>query len=195
MSMTEKKVNESQGVALPGDLVALPEEFVAGENTYEAQDAIRARLAGRVERDLTKREVAVRPAAMAKTPKVGDLVVGLVEAAMTSTAGVRISYLNGVETPAGFPGTVFTRDRERGGRGERRTYVKLGDVIRARVASTLNGMNQLSVDEPHLGVVAGMCSVCGSTLARGDGRARCEVCGNMEDRKFADDFGRPDIRP
>ena len=80
-------------------------------------------------------------------------MVGQVEAAMTSNAGVRIAYLNGVETRAGFPGTIFTRG-ERGGRGERRTYVKLGDVVRAKVASTLNGMNQLSVDEPHLGVLA-----------------------------------------
>ena len=191
-----KKEGAKKGtsVALPGDFLAFPEEFLAGMNTYESQDGIRARLPGRVEKDLAKREVGVKPAAAAKTPKVGDVVVGQVEAAMTSTAGVRISYLNGVETRAGFPGTVFTRG-ERGGRGERLTYVKLGDVLRAKVSSTLNGMNQLSIDEPHMGVLAAMCSVCGAVLVRGDGRARCEVCGNLEDRKFADDFGMPDIRP
>lgn len=181
-------------VALPGDFLAFPEEFLPGKNTYEQQDSVRASLPGRVEKDLSKREVTVRPVASAKTPKVGDVAVGQVEAAMTSTAGVRISYLNGVETLAGFPGTIFTRG-ERGGRGERRTYVKLGDVVRARVASTLNGMNQLSIDEPHLGVVAAMCSVCGAVLLRGDGRARCEQCGNIEERKFADDFGQPNIQP
>lgn len=85
---------------------------------------------------------------------------------------------------------------ERGARGERPTYVKLADVVRARVASMLNGMNQLSIDEPHLGVLAALCSVCGTPLVRGDGgRARCENCGNVEERKFADDFGQPDIRP
>ncbi len=181
-------------VALPGDFLAFPEEFLAGKNTYEQGDVVRASLPGRVEKDLSKREVAVRPVAAAKTPTVGDVVIGQVEAAMTSTAGVRIWYLNGIETLAGFPGTIFTRS-ERGGRGERRTYVKLGDVVRARVASTLNGMNQLSIDEPHLGVVAAMCSVCGAPLVRGDGRARCEQCGNVEERKFADDFGTANIQP
>jgi exosome complex RNA-binding protein Csl4 len=123
------------------------------------------------------------------------VVIGQVEAAMTSTAGVRVSYLNGVETLAGFPGTIFTRG-ERGGRGERRTYVKLADVVRARVASTLNGMNQLSIDEPHLGVLAALCSVCGAPLPRGDGgRARCEQCGSVEERKFADDFAMQNIQP
>lgn len=189
----EKKTAPA-AVALPGDFLASPEEFLPGKNTYEQGDSVRATLSGRVEKDLSKREVAVSPAVVAKTPKVGDVVVGQVEAAMTSTAGVRISYLNGTETLAGFPGTIFTRS-ERGGRGERRTVVKLGDVVRARVSSTLNGMNQLSLDEPHLGVLATMCSICGTPLVRGDGRASCEQCGNVEERKFADDFGTQNIQP
>jgi exosome complex component CSL4 len=192
---SKKAASATAAVALPGDLLASPEEFLPGKNTYEQGDSVRASLSGRVEKDLSKREVAVRPAVVARTPTVGDVVVGQVEAAMTSTAGVRISYINGEETRAGFPGTIFTRG-ERGGRGERRTYVKLGDVVRARVASTLNGMNQLSLDEPHLGVLAAMCSICGAVLPRGDGgRTRCEQCGNVEERKFADDFGQPNIQP
>jgi exosome complex component CSL4 len=191
---TGRKKDASVAVALPGDFLASPEEFLPGQNTYEQGDSVRASLPGRVEKDLSKREVAVRPVVVARTLKVGDVVVGQVEAAMTSTAGVRIWYLNGAETLAGFPGTISTRS-ERAGRGERRTYVKLGDVVRARVASTLNGMNMLSIDEPHFGVVAAMCSVCGATLARGDGRARCEQCGNVEERKFADDFGTANIQP
>jgi len=194
--MSKKEIGSKKGapVALPGDFLAYPEEFVAGKNTYEAGDVVRARVPGKIERDLSKREVEVKPAAVAKVPRVGDTVVGQVEAAMTSTAGVHITYLNGVEVPAGFSATVLTRG-ERGGRGERRTFVKLGDVVRARVSSTLNGMIQLSFDEPHLGVLASMCSVCGAILPKGNGRTRCEVCGSVEERKFADDFGRPDIRP
>jgi exosome complex component CSL4 len=192
---TGDKKTASAEVALPGDFLAYPEEFLSGKNTYEQEDSVRATLSGRVEKDLSKREVAVRPAVSARTLKVGDLVIGQVEAAMTSTAGVKISYLNGVESHANFPGTIFTRG-ERGGRGERRTYVKLADVVRAKVASTLNGMNQLSIDEPHLGVLAALCSVCGAPLPRGDGgRARCEQCGNVEERKFADDFGMQNIQP
>lgn len=196
--MSKDETSERRGststVALPGDQLAAPEEFLAGKNTYEREDSVRAALMGRVEKDLVKREVTIRPVVTARIPKVGDVVVGQVEAAMTSNAGVRISYLNGAETPAGFPGTISIRG-ERGGRGERRTYVKLGDVVRAKVTSTLNGMNQLSVDEPHLGVLASLCSVCGTPLPRGDGMARCEQCGSIEERKFADDFGTENIRP
>jgi len=191
--MSKSKAAEKK-VVLPGDFLAAPEEFVAGKNTYEQKDSVRATLPGEVEKDLSKREVSVRPASLAKTPRVGDTVVGQVEAAMTSTAGVRISYLNGVETKAGFPGTIFTRS-ERGGRGERRTYVTRGDVVRAKVTSTMNGVNQLSIDEPHFGVLASLCTVCGTPLHPVDGRVRCTECGSMEDRKFADDFGSQDIKP
>lgn len=189
------KSQSGKKVALPGDLLAYPEEFLPGKNAYEEGDAVRARLSGVVEKDLSKREVAVRPVVSPRGLKVGDVVVGQVEAAMTSTAGVRITWVNGVEMPAGIPGTIFTRG-ERGGRGERRTYVKLADVVRARVGSMLNGMNQLSIDEPHMGVLAGLCTVCGAPLPKGDGyRTSCENCGNVEERKFADDFGAPDIKP
>lgn len=191
---TAPRKETSSSTVLPGDFLAFPEEFLPGKNTYEQGDSVRASLPGRVAKDLSKREVTVVPRVVAKVPRVGDIVVGQVEAAMTSTAGIRITYLNGVETPAGFPSTLFTRS-ERGGRGERRTYVKLGDVVRARVASTLNGMNQLSVDEPHLGVIGAICTVCGTPLVRGNGRAKCEQCGNVEERKFADDFGTANVKP
>jgi exosome complex component CSL4 len=189
-----KANNKKETVALPGDFLASPEEFLPGMNAYEQRDSVRASIAGSVQKDLVKREVGVIPVAVAMMPSVGDIVVGRVEAAMTSTAGVRITYLNGVPRPAGFSGTIFMRS-ERGGRGVRRTYVKLGDIVRAKVGSTMNGMIQLSVDEPHLGVLFSACSVCGTPLLQGNGRARCEVCGSVEERKFADDFGRGIVQP
>jgi len=189
-----KRETAEKKMVLPGDVIASPEEFMPGKNTYEQEDSVRATLPGQVEKDLSKREVAVRAAVRPKALAVGDVVVGQVEAAMSSTAGVRITFVNGRQTLGGFPGTIFTRG-ERGGRGVRRTYVKLGDVVRAKVSSTLNGMNQLSIEEPHLGVLATLCSVCGTPLTK-DGRApTCQVCGSVEERKFADDFGSPDIRP
>ena len=185
---------DAAAVVLPGDFLASPEEFLPGNNTYEQGDSVRASIAGRVQKDQAKQEVAVRPVVVALMPTVGDVVVGRIEAAGTSTAGMRISYLNGAPRLAGFSATIFTR-AERGGRGMRRTYVKLGDIVRGRVASTLNGMIQLSIDEPHLGVLYSACSVCGTPLLRGDTRAKCEECGSVEERKFADDFARENIQP
>lgn len=189
-----KMKDDKQKIVLPGDALAISEEFLPGKNAYDADGTVRALLAGNAVKDLSQREVSVQPVSIAKTPSVGDIVVGQVEAAQTSTAHLKIHYLNGVPKPRGFEGAIFMRD-ERGGRGMRRTQAKLGDVVRARVVSTMNGLIELSIREPHLGVIATLCSNCGYPLARADRGARCEQCGNMEDRKFADDFGREPIQP
>jgi exosome complex component CSL4 len=148
-----------------------------------------------VVRDLAQSEINVKPVSLTKVPSNGDVVTGQVETAQTNTANLKIYYLNGVPTLGGFAGTIFLREERGGGRGIRRTQLKLGDIVRARVVSTMNGMIHLSMGEPHLGVIASLCSNCGRPLTAVDGRAGCENCGNIEDRKFADDFGRESIQP
>ena len=145
-------------------------------------------------KDMLQREVSVKPVTVAKVPSVGDVVTGQIETAQTSVSNLKIYYADGAPTSAGFVGLIFLRD-ERGGRGMRRTQVKLGDIVRAKVVSTTNAMIHLWIGEPHLGVVASLCSNCGHPLREAGGRAVCDNCGNAEDRKFADDFGMPNIRP
>lgn len=181
-------------IALPGDTVAVPEEFLAGKNVYESVDAIKALLTGTVVRDISKREVRVESLASRKIPAVGDLVLGQIEAAQSSSANMKIYYLNGKKVEGGFSSLLFLRD-SRAGRGVRRTQVKLGDLVRAKVVSTLNGIIQLSIDDAHTGVVFSLCSNCGRPLMRENGRAKCLECGNVEERKFSDDFGRETIEP
>lgn len=186
--------NEKEKTVLPGDFLSLPEEFLPGKHAYEREDAVRALLAGHIRRDMPRREIDVMPVVKTHLPSVGDTITGQIEAAQTSTANVKIYYLNGRPTLGGFYGTLFLR-QERGGRGMRRTQVKLGDIVRARVGSTMNAVIQLAIDDSHLGVIASLCSTCGKSLNRADGRAKCDQCGAVEERKFADDFGRRSIQP
>lgn len=180
--------------ALPGDTVAVPEEFLAGKNVYETGDAIKALLVGKVVRDLSKREVRVESFASRKIPAIGDVVMGQIESAQSNSGSVKIYYLNGKKVEGGFSGMLLLRD-SRSGRGMRRTQIKLGDLVRAKVVSTLNGIIGLSIDDAHNGVVFSLCSNCGRPLMRGDGRARCLECGNVEERKFSDDFAKESIEP
>ena len=186
-------VSEKQRFVLPGDAIAVVEEFIPGNNVYESDGTIRALLPGAVVKNMQKMEIGVKPSAIAKMPVVGDVVTGQIEVAQTSTANLRIYYLNGSPTTGGFAGTIFTREDR--GRGPRRTQVRLGDVVRAKVVSTTNGMFHLSISESHLGVIGALCSVCGHPLSGGGGRVRCEQCGSVEDRKLADDFGREPVEP
>ena len=73
--------------------------------------------------------------------------------------------------------------------------VRLGDVVRCRVFSLLNGIIHLSIDDDKTGVIFALCGNCGRPLQKGGNRAKCVECGNVEERKLASDFGRTPIQP
>ena len=186
---------EKKRTAIPGDKLAVSEEYLPGPHVYDNSGLLRALAAGTVETDHRKMEISVKPVARAGTLKVGDYVTGQVEAAAASTAGIRLYYVNGKPSRRGFTGTLMLRSREarRGIRGG--PPVKPGDVVRCRVHSLMNGIIHLSVDEPDTGVLRASCGNCGRLMQRGGSKAKCDECGNVEDRKLAADFGQVPIRP
>jgi len=179
----------------PGDKLAVSEEFLPGPHAYDDSGLIRALAVGSVQRDMKNMEISVKPAAKADLIKAGDTVVGQVEGAQASSANVKICYLNGKPTDKDFTGSLSLRSERRGRGGPRGPAVKLGDVVRCRVFSLLNGIIHLSINEDQLGVMYALCGNCGRPLLRGGTKAKCDECGNVEERKLAADFGRSPIQP
>jgi len=181
---------------LPGDKLAVSEEFLPGGHTYDDSGLIRALAVGEVQKDVRNMEISVKPAAEPGTIKVNDWVTGQVEVAQANSASVKIYYLNGKPTYKDFSGMLSLRGLT-GGRGQRKsTPVKQGDVVRCRVYSLVNGIVHLSIEEQDMGVVAALCGNCGKPLLRGSStKAKCDECGNVEDRKLARDFGKTPIQP
>jgi exosome complex component CSL4 len=191
-----KEKTNGKGV-LPGDQVAVSEEFLPGQHTYDASGLIRALAVGTVQKDVTNREISVKPAVEPDLIKVDDWVTGQVEAVQANSANVHIYFHNGKPTYKDFSGMLSLRGLSGGGRGARRTTpVKSGDIVRCRVFSLVNGIIHLSIDEPDMGVVAALCGNCGKPLLRGSAtKVKCDECGNVEERKLAGDFGQSPIRP
>jgi len=180
---------------LPGDKLAVAEEYLPGSHVYDDSGMLRSLSVGTVTKDLKKREISVATATHANLLKVGDYVTGQVETAATSNANVAIYYVNGKQTDKGFGGMLMLRSgrRERGARSG--PPVKLGDVVRCRVFSLVNGIVHLSMDDDRTGVIFALCGNCGRPLQKGGNRAKCVECGNVEERKLASDFGRTPIQP
>ena len=191
------KETKKQGGVLPGDRLAVSEEFLPGRHTYDNSGLIRALAVGSVVKDLKNMEISVKPAVEPEIIKVDDWVTGQVETSQANSANVHIFFLNGKPTYKDFSGMLSLRGLSGRGRGARRTTpVKLGDIVRCRVFSLLNGIIHLTIDEPDMGVVAALCGNCGKPLSRGSAtRAKCVECGNVEDRKLARDFGVTPIEP
>ena len=192
-----KTVKQKGTGVLPGDKVAVSEEFLPGRHTYDDSGLIRSLTSGSVVRDTKNMEISVKPAVEPEVIKVDDWVTGQVEGAQANSANIHIYFLNGKPTYKDFSGMLSLRGLSGGGRGARRTTpVKMGDVVRCRVFSLLNGIIHLTIDEPDMGVVAALCGNCGKPLLRGSAtRAKCDECGNVEERKLARDFGTTPIQP
>src|SRR2546422_8668548 len=92
---------KKNSVVLPGDALAVSEEYLPGKYAYDDSGRIRALLAGRVVEDMVNREISVKPVAAARTLAVGDYVTGQVEAGQSKLAGGRIYELNGKPTEKG----------------------------------------------------------------------------------------------
>jgi exosome complex component CSL4 len=182
---------------LPGDRVAVSEEFLPGAHTYDDGGIIRALTVGTVARDLENMEISVNPAAEPELIKIDDWVTGQVEGSQANSANIHIYFHNGKPTFKDFSGMLSLRGLSGGGRGAKRTTpVKPGDIVRCRVFSLLNGIIHLSIDEPDMGVVGALCGNCGRPLLRGSStKAKCDECGNVEERKLARDFGNAPIEP
>jgi len=161
---------KKSSAALPGDKLAVSEEFLPGPHAYDQEGSIRASVVGTVQRDMKSMEISVKPIARSEVFRVGDTVVGQVEAAQASSAGVRIYYVNGTPSDKEFSGSLSLRSGRpgRGGpRGPRGPLVKLGDVVRCRVFSLVNGIVHLSANEDDTGVLYALCGNCGKPLLRG----------------------------
>ena len=191
-----KETKKAAG-ALPGDKLAVSEEFLPGRHTYDNAGSIRALVAGSVSRDMKNMEISVKPATQPELMKVDDWVTGQVETTASSSANVHVFFHNGKPTHKDFSGMLSLRGLSGGGRGARRTTpVKLGDVVRCRVFSLVNGIIHLTIEEPDMGVVSALCGNCGRPLLRGSAtKAKCDECGNVEERKLAKDFGSTPIEP
>ncbi len=186
---------KKEQAVLPGDKLAVSEEFLPGPHAYDDAGLIRALTVGSVQRDMRNMEISVKPAAKANLIRVGDLIVGQVETAQSSSANVKIYYVNGAPTEKDFSGSLSLRSGRPGRGGPRGPPVKLGDVVRCKVFSLLNGIIHLSINEDEAGVLAALCGNCGRPLLRGGNKAKCDECGNVEERKLAADFGRTPIQP
>ena len=82
---------------LPGEKVATIEDYLPGDNTFEDGDAIRSASIGSVELNKTEQLVSIQNKKSPMVPKIGDIIVGTVEANLGSMMAVSIKYINGVE--------------------------------------------------------------------------------------------------
>jgi len=79
---------------LPGDKIAIIEEYEAGSNACDDGHIVRSTVVGESELEQIERMVNVKNQNNTSIPEKGDIVIGTVEAVMGSMIAVMINYIN-----------------------------------------------------------------------------------------------------
>jgi exosome complex component CSL4 len=193
------KGNEPTTVIVPGEYVALIEEFEGGKNTYVLDGNIRSATVGLPMYDLKRHIVKIKQKNSPMLAKIGDTVVGYIEMLFGSMMSVRILYLNEKKSISGFSAIASTRVALSGSgwsRGERKSRIifRVGDIIRGRVISLLNSTIHITIDEKEYGVLYTLCFNCGGDSVRINNTIKCIECGAQEERKLTNDYGKETFR-
>lgn len=185
-------------VVVPGDELAVIEEYLPGDGTYVdgVRGVIRASWIGRLRLDrLNRRVEVVNPLKVPRMPRQDSLVIGVITSMKDELALVTI-YASGDGTlyNGPFAGILHISQASE-------TYVKsmydifrLSDVLLAKVLTGTNPF-QLSTKAPNLGVLLSLCSACGTPLAKKGGNLLvCRACGNVERRKVSTHYSKVALR-
>ncbi len=176
-------------MVLPGDQIAVAEEFEPGEGTYERNGLVYAATPGVLRLDEQSRVARVRPFNPPAELQVGDIVYATIDdiRSMMATATVNAIHGRGRAISGETDGTIHISNVSEEYTEDIRDMYHLGDIIRAKVIQTKPSV-QLTTAEPDLGVVRALCGVCRGPMELRGRDLFCPRCERTERRKVARDY-------
>jgi len=182
LAKTGKKV-------LPGDEVAIAEEYMSGEGTYEADGKIYASAIGELDLDPKEKLAKI---VLDNPPVVlteGDVVVAEVTDTKPAMAICNVLAQEGNDRTVSSEtlASVHVSKIASSYVEDAGDLMRPGDLIRATVIQADPSV-QLSTAGPHFGVIRALCGRCRTPLEKKSKGLYCERCDRTEQRKLADDY-------
>jgi len=172
---------------IPGDKIAVIEEYESGNNTFDDGHSVRATVIGTAEIDKKNRVAQVRKAKLPPIPAVNDVVIGTVAAVMSSMIAVSIDYINNKPTSSHIECICQTRHFRRKG------IALVNDIVTLKIISHLNGTLHASIDETEFGVLFTKCKKCGGKVIQMRDAIKCVECNWIDERKLSKNYGNSDF--
>jgi exosome complex component CSL4 len=174
---------------LPGDEVAIEEEYMSGEGTYEENGRIFASAVGELDLDATEKLARVIPFNPPIVLMDGDVVIAKVTDTKAAMAICMVAAQEGhrrevsSETLAAIHVSKIASSYVE----DTGDLLRPGDLIRATVLQSFPSV-QLSTSGPHFGVLRALCTICRRPLEKRGDKLYCTECERTETRKLADDY-------
>ena len=172
---------------LPGDKIAVIEEYEAGNNACDDGHIVRSTVIGENEIDKKERLVHVKSHKSTSIPEKDDIVIGTVEAVMGSMMAILIKYINNKPVNSQVECICPTRNIRK------RNVALVKDVVKLKIVGHLNGTIHATIQEPSLGVLFTKCRKCGMDVKPLRDIIKCVECGWTDDRKLSSDFLKTDF--
>ena len=142
---------------------------------------------GSIELESKERSVSIKSENPVSVPKIGDIVIGIVEANLPSMIAVSIKFVNGKRTKSNIECVCVTRHIRK------KNIALAQDVVKAEIISHINGTLHGTIDSPECGVLFTKCRKCYGTVIKMRDAVKCKDCGWIDDRKLSLDFGKTDF--
>ena len=172
---------------IPGEKIAQIEEYLPGDNTYEDKDVIRATTIGNINLDSVERLASINRQKQITVPKVGDIIIGVVEANLPSMIAIMIKFVNGKKVNSDLECVCVTRHIRK------KNIALAKDVVKVEIISHINGTIHASIDSQDLGVLFTKCRKCFGTVVKMRDAVKCKDCGWIDDRKLSLEFGKTEF--
>lgn len=182
-------------VVLPGDKLAITEELRAGKGTYEANGEIFSSIIGIFRIDRKRMMAEVEPiTSVPLVIKEGDIVACEVKQTGDAMVICRIIHIaNKKRQIAGEKDVAIhisnISDEYVEDIGKK---YRIGDIVRAKIIKA-EPVLQATTKGKEFGVIKAYCTNCRNPLIRKNKLLECKVCGSVEERKIADDYGEGNI--
>ncbi|MDX1610829.1 MAG: exosome complex RNA-binding protein Csl4 [Candidatus Thermoplasmatota archaeon] len=185
-------------LVFPGDELAVAEEFMPGEGTYEEDGMVYAAWMGEAHLDAANYEASVTPSTnQPATLEPRDQVIGRVRGMRKSFAMVEVQAK--VDEPdrevaSDTNGTLHIAKISPDYLDQIEDAFRVGDLIRAEVLEVEPAV-QLSTKAIELGVLLARCPMCRTVMeAKGHGLV-CPSCDWKSRAKLAVDYGDGRLEP
>jgi len=179
-------------LVIPGELVAVSEEYLAGDGTYDHDGKIYSAFVGELELDAQHKVARVKPLNPLVELKTGDIVHGFVRDVKEIMAMVTVEASEGKDRSISgeTEGSLHISKISSGYTADIMNELRKGDIVRAVVIQIKPSL-QLATDRKDLGVLRALCTRCRLPLIMKDGRLFCSNCEREESRKIAIDYSNP----
>ncbi len=178
---------------MPGDKLAIIEQFIPGNGTYNDNGTIKSAVLGNVDFNCKNKTLSVKtkssePAILKK----GDNIYGQIIDVKTQRATVKIEKIvnNTRSLALPYTGSIHISKVKNEYLDNITDAFRIGDIIKAEVVKINRDNVDLSTNSSNCGVLKAMCTRCRSYMhtTNKTNELQCNICNKKEKRKVSNEY-------